>query len=65
MMLPRVFICMYLHTRVCAHTHAYAPAEQNSTNTDFQLSVLGTGSNFILLYFKLEVALKIGMLDRF
>lgn len=35
------------------------------TITDFQFSIRRTGSNFFLLYFKLEVVLKIGSSDRF
>ena len=56
-MLPHQFIYIYIYT----HTHR----KQNFTITDFQLSIWATDSNFILLYFKLELVLKIGSLDRF
>ena len=54
-MLPHKFI----------HTHTHTHTEQNFTVTDFQLSICATDSNFIPLYFKLELVLKIGSLDRF
>lgn len=54
-MLPRKFI----------YTHKHTHTEQNFTITDFQLSICATDSNFILLYFKLELVLKTGSLNRF